>query len=57
MKINYDSKKLSSLQPSELHHLASKLEKAIALIDHEYYKKRSKNLIDAKQAWQIKSKL
>lgn len=43
MKINFDSKKLSSLQPSELDRLADRLEKALLLIDDEWFKKRSDN--------------
>ena len=58
MKINFDSKKLSSLQLSELHYLAHKLEKAIAItwehFDFEYYKKRDKSLKEQEKLEYIK---
>ena len=39
MKINYDSKKLSSLQPSELDELTKKLEEALEEVDEAWWHK------------------
>ena len=49
MKINFDSKKLPSLQPSELDQLTRRLEQALEEVDEEWWHQKDKldNCVDS----------